>query len=363
MSSMLEQAIVDAKALKESAIKNAEAMVIEKYSDHIKEAVNSLLEQDELDEEDPFAGEGDLDAEAGDKPTSDPVLDAIPTAMEGDVPVASGGGEVTDSTTLTLDLPDLLQKMEEIEKEEGAPATDVLDAEKESHEELAQDMQPAVDASPEAASTMMEEINLEEEEITDALVDEILERLRVDIDPQPRGWAGTPRAQMEEYADQELAKQLDDEVKEENEALRARVAELEESLNKVTNKNETLVEERDKFRDAILVLKEKIDIVNVSNAKLLYINKALENSSLNERQKQKIVEAISKAETTKEAKVIYETLQSTVGSTDRRSVPKSLSEAVSRTNSSLLIGTQRKKENTTSDAFSERLQRLAGLKK
>ena len=168
---------------------------------------------------------------------------------------------------------------------------------------------------------------------------------------------------MEELADQALAREADDEVKEENEALRARVAELEESLSKTTDQNQTLVEERDKFRDAILVLKEKIDIVNVSNAKLLYINKALENSSLNERQKKKLVEAISKAETTKEAKVIYETLQSTVGSTDRRSMPKSLSEAVSRSNSSLLINSQRNKENTTSDAFSERLQRLAGLKK
>ena len=41
MSSMLEQALIDAKALKESALKNAEAMIIEKYSDQIKEAVDS----------------------------------------------------------------------------------------------------------------------------------------------------------------------------------------------------------------------------------------------------------------------------------------------------------------------------------
>ena len=47
MSSMLEQAIIDAKALKESAIKNAENMIIEKYSDQIKLAVNELLEQEE----------------------------------------------------------------------------------------------------------------------------------------------------------------------------------------------------------------------------------------------------------------------------------------------------------------------------
>ena len=37
MSNMLEQAIIDAEALKEAAIKNAENSLIEKYSDQIKE--------------------------------------------------------------------------------------------------------------------------------------------------------------------------------------------------------------------------------------------------------------------------------------------------------------------------------------
>ena len=45
MSNMLDQAIIDAEALKEAAIKNAEAAIVEKYSDDIKQAVNQLLEQ------------------------------------------------------------------------------------------------------------------------------------------------------------------------------------------------------------------------------------------------------------------------------------------------------------------------------
>ena len=42
MSQMLEQAIIDATALKEAALKNAENLVIEKYSNEIKEVVQSL---------------------------------------------------------------------------------------------------------------------------------------------------------------------------------------------------------------------------------------------------------------------------------------------------------------------------------
>ena len=41
MPDMLEQAIIDAEALKEAAVKNAETLVLEKYSNQIKEAVDS----------------------------------------------------------------------------------------------------------------------------------------------------------------------------------------------------------------------------------------------------------------------------------------------------------------------------------
>ena len=44
MSSMLEQAIIDAAALREAALKNAEQALIEKYAPQIKEAVESMLE-------------------------------------------------------------------------------------------------------------------------------------------------------------------------------------------------------------------------------------------------------------------------------------------------------------------------------
>jgi hypothetical protein len=44
---MLDQAVIDAEALREAAMKNAEQEVLEKYSGEIKEAVTSLLEQEE----------------------------------------------------------------------------------------------------------------------------------------------------------------------------------------------------------------------------------------------------------------------------------------------------------------------------
>ena len=69
MSSLLGEAIVDAKALRESALKNAESTIIEKYSDEVKKTLEQLLEQeDEL---------GDL----GLNLDADPAADAPPTLV------------------------------------------------------------------------------------------------------------------------------------------------------------------------------------------------------------------------------------------------------------------------------------------
>ena len=66
-SSMLEQAVIDAEALKEAAVKNAEQEVLEKYSNEIKDAVNVLLEQpaDPLAADDPLGGLGGEEALGG----------------------------------------------------------------------------------------------------------------------------------------------------------------------------------------------------------------------------------------------------------------------------------------------------------
>ena len=47
MSSMLDQAILDAQSLREAALKNAESAVVEKYSDEVRERVEKLLEQED----------------------------------------------------------------------------------------------------------------------------------------------------------------------------------------------------------------------------------------------------------------------------------------------------------------------------
>ena len=119
-------------------------------------------------------------------------------------------------------------------------------------------------------------------------------------------------------------------------------------------------EKVDKYGTVNKQLKEKLNESNLTNAKLLYQNRILNSVSLNERQKDKIVEAISNANTVEEAKIIFETLQSAVGvSNKKRKMPESLNEVVTRSSSTFI---SRKKEQSKVDSFSERMKALAGLK-
>ena len=91
-------------------------------------------------------------------------------------------------------------------------------------------------------------------------------------------------------------------------------ASLIKEQTKLNNKAQLLEEKLNKYGTVIKKLKTKLNESNLTNAKLLYQNRILNSVSLNERQKDKIVEAISNATTVEEAKLIFETLQSAVGS-------------------------------------------------
>ena len=111
------------------------------------------------------------------------------------------------------------------------------------------------------------------------------------------------------------------------------------------------------LQKTILHLKERLEEVNLSNARLLYTNRVLNSTSLNERQKTRIVESISNADSVEEAKVIYETLQSAVGAKTKSS-PQSLREAVERPSSTL----PRRRETNAQNPHFSRMRALAGIK-
>ena len=319
MSTLLEQAIVDAEALKEAAIKNAEAAIIEKYSSEVREAVSSLLEQEEetLDEEEESA-----------------VMEEVPYAVEeGDEPI-----------TVRLDLEALERALSEEEE-----------AVEESHEDLADALEEEIEEAVQAEGA--EETDLDEEiELDEEILDAIAEELKVDVAIPDQGLGGrsTPTDRNLEGQKVTLAALKDDELAEEHAALQKAREETGMYVNQVNE----LKQEKSNLQKTILHLKERLEEVNLSNARLLYTNRVLNSTSLNERQKAKIVESISNADSVEEAKVIYETLQSAVGESRNSKSPQSLREAVEKPSPTL----PRRRENNTQNPHFNRMRALAGIK-
>jgi len=244
-----------------------------------------------------------------------------------------------------------LMTEDETVEEEAKP--DFLDLDKDGDKEepmkdAAKDAEKEEEAEPVDESIQEEDFILDEEAIA-ALVEELV----VDITPQKSGWAGTPEPIMQHNLELELAHRAATEVKAENDALKKALEELNESNTNLKKSNKTL-------KETVLKMKSAFDDMSTSNAKLLYTNRILSSPSLNERQKEKIVEAISKAGSVDEAKVIYETLQSTGGTSRRRQMPKSLSETIKRSSTTVLP--RRQPERRTTDTAIDRLQILAGIK-
>jgi len=383
MSNLLEKAIIDATALKEAALKNAENLVIEKYSQEIKQTMSKLLEEapeDELGIEDDLGlgddfGLGDEEATSPDDPSQEESLEGeqeLPDEVVADIPDAFRSG---DDEIIQIKLDSLEDEIEDDdigifggddELEDDEIGIDITDEEEIAGVEFddtpdmddAPDADIGVDISPDMIAEILSEMDIDAEEVD---LEEVMEAVRVDFEPVKSGWAGTPEKIMREYESMLLAREQDSEVKEENEELRKNVAALQKENKTLSSAAVKLQEQTKKFSTAFKTMQEKLETMNVSNAKLLYINQALENASLNERQKRKIVEAISKAETVQEAKIMFETLNETVTTTSDVKRETTLSEMVSR-KSSLLVAARKEQPKNDANPFFNRMQALAGIK-
>jgi 2-phospho-L-lactate guanylyltransferase (CobY/MobA/RfbA family) len=189
-------------------------------------------------------------------------------------------------------------------------------------------------------------------EISEELIDDIVERLTVDMGASLKGWAGRSSEDVKYELERALAHRRSTDMQDDLETLRKAQEEL-------VFENKQLKETLQQYKQATEEIRENVHHVNLSNARLLYTNRVLRNTSLNERQKTKIADAISKAGSVTEAKTIYQTLESAVEST-RKSGPQSLSEAIGRRTTSVIRASR--KESISSDPIAERMKRLAGIK-
>ena len=402
MSSMLEQAIVDAQALREAALKNAEQALIEKFAPQIKDAVESLLEENQAPAKRKATYEGQVYSvmevdggkatiqKQGEKPfvVSEAELSEVDENLlqEEEVTVDGGaapsaaveapfaGSPVSDpdqTVEFSVDIKepiyefDLQALKNDLENEEQP------DESMEGPSDLLSDLggEEETEAAPdEEGDDLLGGLELQEslDEGNDELVNEIMnlmnemydedetevleEELIVDMGEVKDGTFRTDKETLEYYKKMQKAKDYAEAKAEENEGLK-------ETLKRFKLKNK-------QYKDAVEKLSEKLNETMLSNAKLIYSNKTLGDASLNERQKNKIVEAIAKARTPEEAKNLHEALNATVTSGQDKKSPRTLSESVQRKSTLSGILPRRNKQVNESEehTFADHMKKLAGIK-
>ena len=397
-SSMLEQAIIDAKELKESAQRNAEETIVEKYQSEIKEAVEKILEQ-----EDPLGLGGDLGggldaglgAGGGGTPESanqpeagkdqiDMVLEQLPFIQTtgDDQVIELDLGKLEESLNIVSEdeedgLRDDIKALEEIELDEDLLDEYMLDEEFELDEEMLEEedldeievpddtYNRLVDKATEKEGAITEDLSLEE------MIAEALEEMLGDGKTQGPDSVEAGLDNNEGFTQMDLAaeqggkrgpgKKETEKKDKESKKLQRENKTLIKEQTRMSSKVQLLENKLDKYGTVIDQLKQKLDESNLASAKLLYQNRVLDSDSLNERQKNRIVEAIKDAGTVEEAKIIFETLQSTVETTGKSGRKKeSLDEVVYRGSSAFMPLKEAKQK--VSDPFVARMQALAGLK-
>lgn len=131
---------------------------------------------------------------------------------------------------------------------------------------------------------------------------------------------------------------------------------LNEAVRQLRRQNRAQQEKLDKYRGAVNSLREQLEDLNLFNAKLLYVNKLLQNKSLSESQKKSVIKALDEAQSLTEAKSLYKSLTETFSRGDRTTLSESrvLGSSSRPTTSS-------QSSATSSNNELSRWQRLAGL--
>jgi hypothetical protein len=127
-----------------------------------------------------------------------------------------------------------------------------------------------------------------------------------------------------------------------------------------TVKDEELAE----TQAALETVRTELNEVNLLNSKLLYVNRIFKANNLSEGQKLRVVETLDKAESVKEAKLIYETIKDTfnVANATQTTPKKSIRENFGMASKAAGMSTAPKKAilNESNDMVA-RMQKLANI--
>ena len=338
----LKDAIAEAKTLRETALAQARLVLEEAFTPQLQSILAAKLNELEEDKDEDEAYENIAE----------------------------------DSMEETLDLEALLAEADDEEKagEEEAPAEEEAGEEKAGEEEEDKDI---TEMTPEEVEDYIRQIAAEEFEKLETEQGEELpgeegEDLGIDTEEMPADEEEINLDEMkDEDEDKKMEENIDAEITEDDINIDELLAEfglseeeeVEEGYGKEEDDSKSKMEEE--LAQALATIEElrsSLQESNLLNAKLLYMNKVFKGHNLTESQKIQVVKTFDKAESAKEAKLVFESLSTTLAKkeVEKSTIKESLGFASKA--SGIIAGSTTGNKVIDSDAQVDRWAKLAGLK-
>ena len=352
MDDLLKDAIADAKAVRETAIANAKLALEEAFTPKLQNMLSQKIQNEiEIDEEE---RDDEVDEERDDDPEEGKMRrDGDEVEEERDDEVEEGehedeveegeheGGhddEMEEGDDDELDLEAIIKELEaeineedEEEMEEGEERDDKKDEVKEEDEDDE------------------DKDDIEENDVSSGIGKSDNAHDKKSGDSSGIGSAGKAK---HESVDEEF--DLDSIL----EALKEEEEEVEEGEDKEVDEVAELRAELDETREAVKFMRDKLNEVNLLNAKLLFTNKLFRAYGLNNEQKMKVVETFDRASNIREVKLVYSTMAETFGAkkTEIKESKGSASKAVASTKSE-----KQSEVISEGNALRDRFKKLANI--
>ena len=392
MDDILKEAIADAKALRATALENAKIALEEAFTPRLKSMLSQKIQSEDLPDNEEYgegegevgSGDGHMEAEDGHEnedpqerkhsgmqdeeghETEDPQerkhsgMQGEDEAEDGPEEAMYGEDDVEDAGMQDDEIePDSFEKEEEGDMEDAdmhpedaheKDELDELDLEsviKELEEELdssdigdAENKEPSERAndSSEVGAQGPEGEGADEEGGKENSEDEVVK------EPVTEAEHGDDKDELEEIDLEEVLQALSEEEG----------MEKEDEDDKKVDEMQTQLKE---YKDTIGYLREKLNEVNLLNAKLLFTNKLFRSFGLNNNQKLSVVEQFDRTQNLREIKLVYATLAESFKGNGNKKVNESKGQA-----SKAVASTEPKKEVLSEGAeMKNRFKKLANL--
>ena len=327
MDDLLREAIADAKAVRETALENAKIALEEAFTPRLQSMLSKKIQAEMEDSEDgeemeemEAPEEEEMEAEEGMHGDAEEMEDAEAEEMK-------DAEEMEDEEEGVYEEEDNEDNEERNEVEDKEEEEDEVSEEEEMEDEDDLDLESVL---AELEADLTEEEDADEEEKVDEVEDKDEEEKVDENDVSSEIGSGDNKVKPEandssktgaqgpegEGSDKESGKE-DDNLEVVDDLVESEDLDLDEVLKALTeeedaedeaDKVEELQAELKETREVVQFMRDKLNEVNLLNAKLLFSNKLFRAYGLNNNQKLKVVETFDRTKNLREVKLVYATL-------------------------------------------------------